>query len=179
MPEPHTDGTVPGKEAQIMIVESVLARPEVAAAVVAYPGAITAGQESHGEFTVQVDPAHLVSLANFFKQQQGFERLSAVTCVDWFPREPRFEVVYQLHSIRHNKRLRLKVILHGTNPEVESLVGVWRSADWYEREVFDLFGVTFLHHPNLKRILMPEGWVGHPLRKDFPVHGHKYDYQEG
>ncbi len=162
-----------------MIAESVLARPDVAAAAEALPGAISAGQESYGEVTLAVNPAQLVALGHFFKTQQGYERLSAVTCVDWHPREPRFEVVYQLHSITHNRRLRLKVTLPGTCPEVESLVGVWRSANWYEREVFDLFGVTFLHHPDLRRILMPEGWDGHPLRKDFPVHGHKYSYQEG
>lgn len=162
-----------------MIAESVLARPDVAAALAALPGAISSGQESNGEITLHVDPASLLSLAQFLKTQQGYERLSAVTCVDWHPREPRFEVVYQLHSIRHNRRLRLKVALPGTNAQVESVVGVWRSANWYEREVFDLFGVTFLHHPNLRRILMPEGWEGHPLRKDFPVHGHKYSYQEG
>jgi len=162
-----------------MIAESVLARPDVAVALAALPGAISSGQESNGEITLHVDPASLLSLAQFLKNQQGYERLSAVTCVDWHPREPRFEVVYQLHSIRHNRRLRLKVTLPGTNAQVESVVGVWRSANWYEREVFDLFGVTFLHHPNLRRILMPEGWEGHPLRKDFPVHGYKYSYQEG
>ena len=161
-----------------MIAESVLARPDVAAATVALPGAISAGAESRGEVTLAVAPAHLIALAQFLKNQQGYERLSAVTCVDWHPREPRFEVVYQLHSIRHNLRLRLKVTLGSDKPEVESVVGVWRSANWYEREVFDLFGVTFLHHPDLRRILMPESWDGHPLRKDFPVHGHKYSYQE-
>ena len=172
-------GADAAKEANPMIAESVLARADVAAAAAALPGAITGGQEAHGEVTLHVDPAHLVALAAFFKNQQGYERLSAVTCVDWHPREPRFEVVYQLHSIAHNTRLRLKVTLPGSHPEVESLCGVWRSANWYEREVFDLFGVTFLHHPDLRRILMPEGWEGHPLRKDFPIHGHKYSYQEG
>ena len=162
-----------------MIAETVLARADVAAAVSALPGAILGGEETHGQSVLSIDPAHLVSLANFLKSQQGYERLSAVTCVDWYPREPRFEVVYQLHSLSQNRRLRLKVKLTGTAAEVESLTSVWRSANWYEREVFDLFGVTFLHHPDLRRILMPEGWEGHPLRKDFPVHGHKYSYQEG
>ena len=148
-----------------MIAEPVLARPDVADAVAALPGAITAGEETHGEATLHVNPAQLVALATYFKKQQGYERLSAVTCVDWHPRDLRFEVVYQLHSIAHNRRLRLKVTLPSLNPQVESLVGVWRSANWYEREVFDLFGVAFLNHPNLRRILMPEGWEGHPLRK--------------
>lgn len=162
-----------------MIAESVLDRRDVAAAIEALPAAITAGVEVNGEITLTVSATELVPLARFFKEQQRYERLSAVTCVDWHPREPRFEVVYQLHSLHLNRRLRLKVLLGSESPQVESLTGVWRSANWYEREVFDLFGVTFLNHPNLRRILMPEGWDGHPLRKDFPVHGHKYSYQEG
>jgi NADH-quinone oxidoreductase subunit C len=91
--------------------------------------------------------------------------------------EPRFEVVYHLHATARHERLRLKVKLAGEAPEIDSVYSVWRSADWYEREVFDLFGVQFRNHPNLKRILLPEGWQGYPLRKDFPVHGYKYSYQ--
>ncbi|MBY0504641.1 MAG: NADH-quinone oxidoreductase subunit C [Bryobacteraceae bacterium] len=162
-----------------MITESALARPDVAAAVEVLPEAIACGVEAHGEVTLGVPPTELLTLARYLKEQQGYARLSAVTCVDWHPREPRFEVVYQLHSIVHNRRLRLKVSLPSDAAEVDSVTGIWRSANWYEREVFDLFGVHFRNHPNLRRIMMPEGWVGHPLRKDFPVHGHKYSYQEG
>ncbi len=160
-----------------MIAESVLARPDVAAAVAALPSAVLSGDDQHGQTTLVIEASHLVALARQLKQQ-GYERLSGVTAVDWHPREPRFEVVYLLHSIRHNLRLRLKVELTSAHAEVDSLTSVWRSANWYEREVFDLFGITFRQHPNLKRIMMPEEWVGHPLRKDFPVHGHKYSYQE-
>jgi NADH-quinone oxidoreductase subunit C len=85
-------------------------------------------------------------------------------------------VVYQLHSIGKNQRLRIKCRLAGANPEIDSVTGVWRSANWYEREVYDLFGVRFRNHPNLVRILMPVDWDGHPLRKDYPVHGYKYSY---
>lgn len=73
--------------------------------------------------------------------------------------------------------MKLKVALGSDAPQVESVTAVWAGADWYEREVFDLFGVKFHNHPNLKRLMMPEDWEGHPLRKDFPVHGHKYSYQ--
>jgi NADH-quinone oxidoreductase subunit C len=97
--------------------------------------------------------------------------------VDWWPRTPRFEVVYLLHSIRHNLRVRLKTKL-SENEDIDSVCAVWRSANWYEREVFDLFGVRFRNHPNLERIMMPADWEGHPLRKDYPVHGYKYSYQD-
>jgi NADH-quinone oxidoreductase subunit C len=91
--------------------------------------------------------------------------------VDRYPAEPRFEVVYHLHSIEQNDRLRLKCRVPGTDPVIESVTSVWRSANWYEREVFDLFGIQFLNHPDLRRIMMPEDWEGHPLRKDYPITG--------
>ena len=107
----------------------------------------------------------------------GFERISAVTGVDWWPREPRFEVIYLLHSIRMNQRLRLTVRI-GENDELDSITSVWRGANWYEREVFDLFGIRFRNHPHLERIMMPADWEGYPLRKDFPTHGHRYSYRD-
>ena len=119
----------------------------------------------------------IVPVCRFLKDVSGFERLTAVTAVDWWPREPRFEVIYLLHSIRHNVRLRLAVRLAG-GEEIESVCSVWRGANWYEREVFDLFGIVFHNHPSLERIMMPADWEGHPLRKDYPVHGHKYSYQD-
>ena len=85
--------------------------------------------------------------------------------------------VYFLHSLARNARLRLSVRVREGEP-VESVCQLWRGANWYEREVFDLFGIEFRNHPNLERILMPSDWEGHPLRKDYPIHGHKYSYQE-
>ena len=92
------------------------------------------------------------------------------------PADPRFEIIYHLHSLERNQRLRVKCWLGGEKPEIDSVTGVWRSANWYEREVWDMFGVTFRNHPNHIRILMPLDWEGHPLRKDYPVHGYKYSY---
>jgi NADH:ubiquinone oxidoreductase subunit C len=86
--------------------------------------------------------------------------------------------LYLLHSIARNIRLKIKVALPGADPVVPSVTPVWEGANWYEREAFDLFGVRFEGHPNLQRILLPENWEGHPLRRDFPVHGHKYSYQD-
>ncbi len=139
--------------------------------------AIVDGHDRLDELTLFIDPARIVEVCRFLKDQRTFIRLSSVTAVDWVPAEPRFEVVYHLHSLERNERLRLKCRVGGDNPEIDSVTGVWRGANWYEREVFDMFGIRFRNHPNLKRILMPEDWQGYPLRKDYPVHGHKYSYQ--
>lgn len=123
--------------------------------------------------SVKVDST--VAVSRLLMEEAGFDRLSAVTAVDWWPREPRFELVYLLHSIRNATRLRLSARV-SEGVAVDSVSSVWRSANWYEREIFDLFGITFGNHPNLERIMMPADWEGHPLRKDYPVHGHKYSY---
>ena len=102
-----------------------------------------------------------------------FNYLSDVTCVDWYPQEPRFEVVYHLLSIPKKERVRLKVRLEGGSPAVESITSIWLGANYFEREIFDLFGVRFNGHPYLRRLLMPEDWEGHPLRKDYPVEGYR------
>ena len=102
-----------------------------------------------------------------------FNFLADLTCVDWFPSEPRFEVVYHLLSISNKERVRLKVRLEGSSPTVDSVTAVWPAANYFEREVFDLFGVRFAGHPYLRRLLMPEDWEGHPLRKDYPVEGYR------
>ncbi|MBX9599659.1 MAG: NADH-quinone oxidoreductase subunit C [Bryobacteraceae bacterium] len=141
------------------------------------PGAVAGGHDRLGETTLEVDPARILEVCRYAKERLGFNRLSAITCVDWHPSQPRFEVVYHLHAIRGHRRLRLKCRVAENQP-LESAIGVWRSADWYEREVFDMFGVEFRNHPNLSRILMPLDWDGHPLRKDYPIHGFKYSYKD-
>ncbi len=127
--------------------------------------------------TLYVSAQAIIDVARHLRDVAGFARLSAVTAVDWWPREPRFEILYFLHSIKDNTRLRLAVRAKESDP-VESVARIWRSANWYEREVFDLFGVQFFNHPNLERIMMPADWEGFPLRKDYPIHGHKYSYQD-
>ena len=144
----------------------------IATAVDAFDGdAITAGKLDRGELTLEIAPGKIVSICGFLKYDQKFIRLSSVTAVDRYPAEPRFEVVYHLHSIEQKQRVRLKCRVFGTDPAIESVTSVWRSANWYEREVFDLFGINFLNHPDLRRIMMPDDWVGHPLRKDYPITG--------
>jgi NADH-quinone oxidoreductase subunit C len=132
--------------------------------------------EALGETTLIADPAQIVDLCRYLRESEKFVRLSTITAVDRYPAEPRFEVVYHLHSIERNKYVRIKCRLNGANPEIDSTTGVWRSANWYERETYDMFGIRFRNHPNLIRILMPLDWEGYPLRKDYPVHGNKYGY---
>lgn len=161
-----------------MLPEALRQVPAVAALEEWDPAAVAGGSQEHGETTLLIAPEKIRGACRLLKQLHQFVRLSSVTAVDRYLAEPRFEVVYHLHSLELNQRLRLKCSLPADKPEIDSVVEVWRSANWYEREVFDLFGVTFRGHPNLKRIMMPEDWQGHPLRKDFPVHGHKYDYEQ-
>jgi NADH-quinone oxidoreductase subunit C len=140
----------------------------------ALSGLVTASKEEFGELTVEIAPENIVDALRRLKGDLKFERLTSVTGVDRFPAEPRFEVVYHLQSIANKSRLRVKARLSGDNPQIESATGVYRGADWYERETFDFFGIVFLNHPNLTRIMMPEGWEGYPLRKDYPVTGTRY-----
>ncbi len=161
-----------------MISEEMMANPMVAALQERAGSALIEAQLAFGELTLYIEPSEIVEVCRFLKNDHQFNRLSTVTAVDWHPREPRFDVVYHLHSLDRNQRLRLKCRLSGEKPEIDSVTPVWRSANWYERETFDLFGIQFRNHPDMRRIMMPQEWEGHPLRKDYPVHGHKYSYQE-
>ncbi|HKE22544.1 MAG TPA: NADH-quinone oxidoreductase subunit C [Bryobacteraceae bacterium] len=154
-----------------MLPEFLRERP-VALAVEAFDAdAVTGGKFDRNELTLEIAPAKISSVCGFLKYDQKFVRLSTVTAVDRYPAEPRFEVVYHLHSIERKERIRLKCRIGGANPEIESVTSVWAGANWYEREVFDLFGVRFLNHPDPRRIMMPDDWEGHPLRKDYPITG--------
>jgi NADH-quinone oxidoreductase subunit C len=159
-----------------VLPEAVAQHPDARAIAEQLPDAIVSATIAVDGAVLTIAPADIVPVCRILRDA-GFERLSAVTGVDWWPREPRFEVVYFLHSLRRNARLRLNVRLD-EGEDIESVCSVWRGANWYEREVFDLFGVRFRNHPNLERIMMPADWEGYPLRKDYPIHGHKYSYQE-
>jgi NADH-quinone oxidoreductase subunit C len=151
----------------------------VAALESRYGSAVVDGVLHRDQLALYIDPPKIVDVCRFLKEEQKYTRLSGLTAVDWYPREPRFEVVYLLHSIeRRGDRLRLKCRVGGEKPEIDSVTSVWQGANWYEREVFDLFGIGFRGHPDLSRIMMPDHWEGHPLRKDFPVYGYKYTYKD-
>jgi NADH-quinone oxidoreductase subunit C len=158
-----------------VLPEELAGNTAVATLDARFPSAILEAKISFGEVTLQLDRSAIVPLCLALRDEFSFERLSSVTAVDWWPTEPRFEIVYHLHSIKNNSRLRLK-LRASERDEIDSVTHVWPGANWYEREVFDLFGISFRNHPNLERIMMPADWEGHPLRKDYPVHGYKYSY---
>ena len=133
--------------------------------------AVTEAKWDRNEMTITIARESIRDACEALKGTYNF--LADVTCVDWTPSEPRFHVVYHLLSHKLKERLRLKVKLSGDDATVESVYSVWPSCDFFEREIFDLFGVRFLGHPNLRRIMMPEDWEGHPLRKDYPVEGYR------
>jgi NADH-quinone oxidoreductase subunit C len=129
--------------------------------------------EFRGETTIVVPRELVRETAAHCRQNPAllFNFLTDATCVDRFPMEPRFEVNYQLVSMSRRDKLRLKVKLSGSDPVTDSLVPVWPGANWLEREIFDLMGIRFTDHPDLRRILLPDDWEGHPLRRDFPTQG--------
>jgi NADH-quinone oxidoreductase subunit C len=127
--------------------------------------------EFHGETTVVVPRELLRATAEYCRANLQFNFLSDATSVDRFPAEPRFEVNYHLVSIPNKCKIRLRTRLHGSDPAVDSMVPVWPGADWLEREIYDLMGIRFNGHPDLRRILLPDDWEGHPLRRDYPTEG--------
>jgi NADH-quinone oxidoreductase subunit C len=117
-----------------------------------------------------VAPEHIVAAARTLRDQHGFDMLAALSAVDYWPeRQPRFHVVYEFKNIAKVLRIELRVPLNGDEPELPTLTGVFPNANWHERELWDMFGIKINSHPDLRRILMPEDWVGHPLRKDYPL----------
>jgi NADH-quinone oxidoreductase subunit C len=120
-----------------------------------------------GEGTVVFSKESLIEACRFCQGDLGFDFLSDLTCVDWLDRDPRFDVVYHITSLKDWQRFRLKVQANDKE-SVPTVTPIWGAANWAEREVWDLFGVEFEGHPDLRRIMMPEGWIGFPLRKDSP-----------
>lgn len=125
-------------------------------------------EDFRGDQMVALQPQAVVKAAQFL-YDRGFDLLIALTAVDYWPDEPRFEVVYEMYSTSDDVFLGLKVPLEGEDPEVPSIEAVHPSANWHEREVFDMFGIRFSGHSDLRRILMPHDWEGHPLRRDYPL----------
>lgn len=130
--------------------------------------------EGHGEVTVFVPRELIVDVCSFLKVDHGFDLLADLCGADRGPEEdPRFEVNYHLFSTKHHNRLRLKVLLSEDDPQVATVTTLWKTADWHERETYDLFGVIFDGHPDLRRILLPSDFDGHALRKDYPLRGYE------
>lgn len=154
-------------------LEQLKGRPVVAALLAWNASAVQGAKFDHEELSVYIARESIREACAQLKAQSVTDFLSDVTCADFYPREPRFEMAYHLLSMKRKERVRLKVRLEGDDTAIESVTAVWPSANFFEREVFDLFGIRFLGHPYLRRIMMPEDWEGHPLRKDYPVEGYR------
>ena len=139
-----------------------------------FPQAVLATVEDRNEQTLLLNPENLVEVCYYLKKNLHYSVLETITSVDWPDRIPRFDVIYQLLSIQEQCFIRLKVEVgqrREDHPRLPSVTDVWAGANWYEREVYDLFGIIFSGHPNLQRIMMPMDWTTHPLRKDYPLTG--------
>lgn len=140
---------------------------------------ISAPVEFRGEISLRVsDPKRLPEVCSFAKKELGFDYLVDITSIDNYGDDPRFTLVYHLYGYGHRRYLRLKADVGEEQAEAPTITGVWRTADWHEREIYDMMGVRFSGHPDLRRILMWEGYPYYPLRKDFPLAGKQSDLPE-
>ncbi|ABQ28385.1 NADH dehydrogenase subunit C [Geotalea uraniireducens Rf4] len=128
-------------------------------------------KEFRGEVTVIVRKEDIVALCKFLKEELRYNLLTDVTAVDYLGKDPRFMVVYNIYSIPNKDRLRIKAPVTEGECTIDTVCGVWTTANWLEREAYDLMGIIFKNHPDLRRIMMTDDWVGHPLRKDYPLQG--------
>jgi NADH-quinone oxidoreductase subunit C len=146
--------------------------PAVRAMVAWNADALLDARLDRRELTLTIAPSEIRAACEAMKAA-GYNFFEDLTAVDWFPASPRFRLSYAILSHRLKERIRLSVPVEEPDPSVESITSVWPGANYYEREVFDLFGIRFEGHPNLRRIMMPDDWKGHPLRKDYPVEGYR------
>ena len=154
-----------------MIPEEIKNLPDVQALGAWDPECLLGGRFDRGELTLEIAPAKIVAGCDLLKTSRGYTFLADLTCCDGYPVEPRFRIAYHLYALERQENLRLAVSISGDDPKVDTVSVVWPTAGWFEREVFDLFGVVFTGHTDMRRILLPDGFEGHPLRKDYPVEG--------
>jgi NADH-quinone oxidoreductase subunit C len=154
------------------VLEAMPEHPALKAILSWNEAALTDAKFDRGELTLTIDKP-LIRDAVATLLAAGYNAFQDVTALDWYPSVPRFQVVYHACSHRYKEVIRLRVLVDEADPTVDSVCPVWPGANYYEREVFDLFGIRFEGHPNLRRIMMPDEWVGHPLRKDYPVEGYR------
>ena len=136
-----------------------------------FPDSVVETHSYRGDDTAVVKKEDILQICKFLRDDEEllYNFMMDLTAVDYFGREPRFEVVYHLYSLKYNRRVRIKARVSESDCSIDSIVSLWISADWFEREAFDLYGVIFKGHPELRRILLYEGFEGHPLRKDYPI----------
>jgi len=154
------------------VIEGLSDHPAIKAILVWDSAALEDARFDRNELTLTI-AAGKIRNACATVQAAGYNFFEDMTAVDWHPAVPRFQLSYHILSHAYKDRIRLRVMVDEANPTLESITPVWAGANYYEREVFDLFGVRFEGHPDLRRIMMPDDWTGHPLRKDYPVEGYR------
>ena len=164
--------TAPGIVGRQAVLDALPNHPAIKALLAWKDAALADAKFEFDELTITV-PREDIRAACEILRQAAYNFFEDMTAVDWYPASPRFQLSYHLLSHALKERIRLRVLVEGTDPSVDSITSVWPAANFYEREVFDLFGVRFDGHPDLRRIMMPDDWKGHPLRKDYPVEGYR------
>jgi NADH-quinone oxidoreductase subunit C len=166
---PTQAATLLGRQA---VVDAMGDHPAIQALLAWNPEALTDAKFDRSELTLTVPP-ELIRGACSALRSAGYNFFDDLTAVDWHPASPRFQLSYHLLSHGMKQYVRLRVLVDEPDPSVPSITPVWPAANFFEREVFDLFGIRFEEHPDLRRIMMPDDWKGHPLRKDYPVEGYR------
>ena len=161
--------TLSGKQAVLVAMPD---HPAIKALLAWKPDALSDAKFDFGELTLTIASREIRAACSTV-QAAGYNFFEDMTAVDWYPLAPRFQLSYHILSHALKERIRLRVLLDEAEPSVASIVPVWPGANFFEREVFDLFGIRFADHPDLRRIMLPDDWTGHPLRKDYPVEGYR------
>jgi NADH-quinone oxidoreductase subunit C len=152
------------------VLDALPDHPAVKAILSWNDSALTDARFEFDELTLTI-PREVIRAASETLRQAGYNFFEDMTAVDWFPATPRFQLSYHLLSHAFMQRIRLRVLVDEADAAIDTITTIWPAANFYEREVFDLFGIQFNGHPDLRRIMMPDDWKGHPLRKDYPVEG--------
>lgn len=141
-----------------------------------FPHAIISIEQFRGDTTILIEKEHLLEVMQLLRNEPSlyFDHLSSINAVDYLDlsRKERYGIIYNLLSYKYNNRITIKILLPEENPTIESMYSIWKTADWQEREIYDLLGIMFNNHPNLERIFLPDTYKGHPLRKDYPLKGY-------
>jgi NADH-quinone oxidoreductase subunit C len=166
---PIQPATISGKAA---VLAEMPDHPAIEAMLAWKSDALIDAKFDFGELTLTVAPTD-IRAACATVQAKGYNFFEDMTAVDWYPLAPRFQLSYHILSFAMKERIRLRVLLDEAEPSVDSITPVWAGANYFEREVFDLFGIRFADHPDLRRIMLPDDWEGYPLRKDYPVEGYR------
>jgi NADH-quinone oxidoreductase subunit C len=154
------------------VLDALSDHPAVKAILEWNSDALTDAKFDRNELTLTIAAKEICGACRAV-QAAGYNFFEDMTAVDWFPQSPRYQLSYHILSYGMKQRIRLAAMVDDPEPSIETITSVWPSANYFEREVFDLFGVRFEGHPNLRRIMMPEDWKGYPLRKDYPVEGYR------